>query len=424
MGRKRGREENCSFCGASNKEVGPLVEGQNLQIDEENSASVYICNDCADNCKKIFESQNTFAKVDFDDYKKSIPTPRKIVDHLNQHIIGQDLAKRNIAVAYHDHHIRIYSKHHTDSDDGIELEKSNILLIGPTGCGKTALCQALAKLVKVPFAIGDATTVTEAGYVGEDVENLLLKLIRAAEFDIPLAERGILMIDEIDKISKSSKNVSITRDVSGEGVQQSLLKMLEGSTMSVPPAGGRKHPEQNFIQIDTTNILFICAGAFAGIEKIINKRMNKSTIGFNRKQEVKSESDWILEYLTSDDLIEFGMIPEFVGRMPVVAPFKELSVDDLCVVLTEPKNSLLKQQQKIVSFYGHKLKFTDGAIEEIARKAVAKNTGARGLKSVVEELMLPLKYNLPEHADHNIEITREMVQGKENLFPDSNSEAA
>ena len=387
----RKRQEWCDFCGKPNNEVGPLVSGE---ARAEHKDTALICESCVTLVKRVIEveekGKRKKKRMTFEEHRKTIPSPKEIVAHLNQHVIGQYTAKKNLAVACHDHYIRLYT---ANDGDEIEIEKSNVLLVGPTGSGKTLLCRMLAKFLNVPFAIGDATSVTEAGYVGEDVENLLLKLLRESDFDVPLAEKGMMMIDELDKIRRSGGNVSITRDVSGEGVQQSLLKMIEGTTMNVPPGGGRKHPEQQFVQIDTANILFICAGTFTEVNNIIRKRMNKKTLGFGAEilKEAEKKDEFILQHLTNEDLVEFGMIPELIGRIPTVAPLKELSMSDLCHVLVEPKNALIKQQKKLVGIYGHDLSFTDGAIEEIAREAIKRKTGARGLRGVIEELMLPLK---------------------------------
>jgi ATP-dependent Clp protease ATP-binding subunit ClpX len=426
----RKRREWCDFCGKPNDEVGPLVSGEARKEQDKDTA--FICEGCVVLVKRVIEADEKKGKkkkqqsnrITFEEFRKTIPSPKEIVAHLNEHVIGQFVAKKNLSVACHDHYIRLYTAN--DGDDEVEIEKSNVLLVGPTGSGKTLLCRMLARFLNVPFAIGDATSVTEAGYVGEDVENLLLKLLRETDFDVPLAEKGMMMIDELDKVRRSGGNVSITRDVSGEGVQQSLLKMLEGTTMNIPPQGGRKHPEQQFIQVDTTNILFICAGTFTEVNEIIGRRLNKKSIGFGAEamSEAEKKDEWILQHLTTDDLVEFGMIPELIGRIPVIAPLKELSMDDLCHVLTEPKNALIRQQKKLVGIYGHNLTFTDGAIEEIAREAIARKTGARGLRGVIEGIMLPLKYNLPDHKDQTIEITEAVVKGDEKVFDDDDTKEA
>jgi len=407
-GGSRRKQASCSFCGKTESDVGPMIEGPER---------IFICAACVDLCNTIIRQEKRKSARE-STFFQEIPSPRQIKEFLDIYVIGQEIAKKRISVAVHNHYKRL--THIEIEDEEVEIEKSNVLMIGPTGSGKTLIAKTLARFLDVPFAISDATTLTEAGYVGEDVENILLRLLQAADYDVETAERGIIYIDEIDKIGKTNQNVSITRDVSGEGVQQSLLKLLEGTTANIPPQGGRKHPEQQYIQMDTSQILFICGGTFNGLDTVIKKRLGRQMIGFGSEQKAAAKNtakENVLQQVTSEDLVHGGMIPELIGRLPVITALDPLNEESLIKILTEPKNALVKQYAKLFEMEDSEIVFKKNALLAIAKKALKLNTGARALRGVVEEIMLEYMYQLPDQNSRGkFTVCRDVVEGKKSLF--------
>ena len=393
---------HCSFCNASESEANPLIAGN----------GVYICKNCVVSAYKIMfgDEKETQSSVALVQSVSELMTPKELNNFLGEYIIGQDRARKLLSVAVYNHYKRIFKTSQQEEDDDTEIAKSNVLLIGPTGSGKTLMAQTIARVLNVPIAIADATSLTEAGYVGEDVENILTKLLQAADGDIKKAEQGILFIDEVDKIARMSENRSITRDVSGEGVQQALLKIIEGSKVNIPPKGGRKHPNQEFTSIDTTNILFICGGAFDGLEDILKRKQGKNVLGFGHEKKSKDEQKPSFDMVEPDDLVHYGLIPELVGRLPIIASLHEISEEDMVKILTEPKNSLIKQYKKLFSIDDVELNFEDDALKAIAKKAIKRSTGARGLRAILEENMIDIMYELPEYSGYEVLITKEVIE--------------
>jgi len=397
---------HCSFCDASESETNPLIAGN----------GVYICKNCVISAYKImFGDEKEMANAsnkELTDHVEKLMTPKELDQFLGDYVIGQERARKLISVAVYNHYKRIF-KMHNAADDDTEIAKSNVLLIGPTGSGKTLMAQTIARVLNVPIAIADATSLTEAGYVGEDVENILTKLIQAADGDVERAQKGIIFLDEVDKVSRMSENRSITRDVSGEGVQQALLKIIEGSSVNIPPKGGRKHPNQEFTSIDTTNILFICGGAFDGLEEILKRKQGKNVLGFGHEKKTKDEAKPTFDMVEPDDLVHYGLIPELVGRLPIIASLSEITEDDMVRILTEPKNSLVKQYKKLFAIDDVELNFEDDALRAIAQKAIKRKTGARGLRAIMEEAMIEIMYELPEYAGYELLITKEVIEDGE-----------